>query len=73
MILTWRLHFEFVNTKPEDINTYKIVDPQGMLEQGPAEMKVQTMVWDLPINILPTHPLQIGRGLSMASTMSIVV
>lgn len=71
--LTWKLHVEFVSTKPDDIDTHKIIDNYGVMEQGPAEMKVQTMVWDLPIHVLPTHPLQIGRGLSMPATMSITV
>lgn len=73
VILSWKLHFEFVTTKIENLQTEKVIDSQGTMEQSPSDLKVQTMVWDLPINILPAHPLQVGRALQMPATMSITV
>jgi len=73
VILSWKLHFEFVTTKIEELQTEKLQDSQGIMEQSPPNLRVQTMVWDLPINILPAHPLQIGRALQMPATMSITV
>lgn len=61
--LRWKLHFEFVtaNTLPS------MPEPSSSSEnvswQGPASLDVQTMIWDLPIDIYPTHPLQVAHGL----------
>lgn len=56
--LKWRLHFEFVTSKkpcPE------IEAPSSPSEssswQGPSELDVETMVWDLPIKVFATNPL----------------
>lgn len=63
--LKWRLHFEFVTTsqlpqmiEPSDSNSTSVW-------RGPPSLDVQTMVWDLPINIYPTHPLQVAHGLPL--------
>ncbi|RWS09648.1 RAB6A-GEF complex partner protein 2-like protein [Dinothrombium tinctorium] len=71
--LTWKLHFEFVTTKPEEIKCTQIRDSQGCLEQSPTNLTVQTMVWDLPITVYPTHPIQVGRGLQMPASGTLVV
>lgn len=61
--LKWKLHFEFVTTNtvspmPESINPSECIS-----WQGPASLDVQTMIWDLPIDVYPTHPLQVAHGL----------
>ncbi|XP_054721072.1 RAB6A-GEF complex partner protein 2-like [Uloborus diversus] len=61
--LKWKLHFEFVTTNtsspmPEPSDASKPVS-----WQGPSSVDVQTMVWDLPISVYPTHPLQVAHGL----------
>ncbi|XP_042900669.1 RAB6A-GEF complex partner protein 2 [Parasteatoda tepidariorum] len=61
--LKWKLHFEFVTTNV----TFSMPEPENSFDsstwQGPASMDVQTMVWDLPIDVYPTHPLQVAHGL----------
>ncbi|KAI1301690.1 RAB6A-GEF complex partner protein 2 [Halotydeus destructor] len=71
--LSWRLHFEFVNTKQDDVTGLKLSDSQGVMERSPSEIKVQTMVWDLPLTIFPTHPIQVARGLQLPASSSIIV
>lgn len=61
--LKWKLHFEFVTANtlspmPEPRNS-----SENVSWQGPASLDVQTMIWDLPIDIYPTHPLQVAHGL----------
>jgi hypothetical protein len=67
------LHFEFVTTKPEEVENVEIADSQGVQFQCSKSVNVQTMVWDLPITILPTHPIQIGRGLQMPASSFILI
>ncbi|RWS23661.1 RAB6A-GEF complex partner protein 2-like protein [Leptotrombidium deliense] len=71
--LTWKLHFEFVTTKPDEMQCVTITDSQGVTEQSPSDVTVQTMVWDLPINVYPTHPIQVGRGLQMPASGTLTV
>ena len=71
--LNWRLYFEFVTTKPEELKSEIYEDPHGQLDVGPMELNVQTMIWDLPITILPTNPSKIGQGLQLPDTSIIVV
>jgi hypothetical protein len=35
----------------------------GNVWRGPATLNIETMVWNLPIKIYPTTPLQISQGL----------
>jgi len=58
--LRWRLHFEFMTSKaplpklaPPGANT----PDTGALWQGPANIDVETMVWDLPIKVFATNPV----------------
>ncbi|UYV70652.1 RGP1 [Cordylochernes scorpioides] len=60
--LRWKLHFEFVTSTSEALPA--VPDAmEGGVWQGPSSLEVQTMVWDLPITIHPTHPLQVAQGL----------
>lgn len=56
--LRWRLHFEFVTCK---IPLADVPQPEGPENsatwQGPRELDVETMVWDLPIRVFATNPI----------------
>lgn len=71
--LNWRLYFEFVTTKPDEPNSVIYNDENGQLRMGPNSLNVQTMIWDLPITILPTNPSKIGQGLQLPDTSIIIV
>jgi hypothetical protein len=49
------------------------VDSQGVMEQSPALLNVQTMVWDLPIVIFATHPIQVARGFQIPAASTLIV
>lgn len=71
--LTWKLHFEFVTTKVDEIESIALADSQGVMERSPGEIKVQTMLWDLPLQLLPTHPTQVARGLQLPASSTLTV
>ncbi|XP_014243659.1 RAB6A-GEF complex partner protein 2 [Cimex lectularius] len=50
--LTWKLHFEFVTGHPGETSIH--LDKQTW--QAPDSLNIETMVWDLPIQIYPTVP-----------------
>lgn len=72
--LRWRLHFEFVTS----------CDPIPELERperpdmsaiwcGPANLNVETMIWDLPIKIYPTNPLHACSSTQLKTNASITL
>lgn len=63
MSLKWKLHFEFVTTIALPSMNQPGSPSENISWQGPASVDVQTMIWDLPIDIYPTHPLQVAHGL----------
>ncbi|KRG01788.1 RAB6A-GEF complex partner protein 2 isoform X2 [Drosophila mojavensis] len=52
----WRLHFEFVTSTMMD---FGVPNPQSGELKAPAELPVETMVWNLPVTIYAANPLQI--------------
>lgn len=54
----WRLHFQFVtSTNPNfDFNC----EP-GHTWQAPKEIEIETMIWNLPVQLLPTNPITIPQ------------
>ena len=50
--LSWKLHFEFVTGHPGS-NNIALADN---IWQAPDNISIETMVWDLPIQIYPTIP-----------------
>ncbi|XP_043652329.1 RAB6A-GEF complex partner protein 2 isoform X2 [Drosophila teissieri] len=52
----WRLHFEFVTTTLMD---FGIPNPKFGELKAPAEIPVETMVWNLPVTVYAANPLQI--------------
>jgi len=71
--LSWKLHFEFVTTKPENLTPVRVTDSQGVMTQSPANLDVQTMVWDLPLDIHPNHPVTVARGLQLPACSTLIV
>lgn len=53
----WRLHFQFVTTTNEDLMPDE--GPQSDTWNGPKNIDIETMVWNLPITIYSTNPTQI--------------
>lgn len=55
----WRLHFEFVTTQ----NGLGIENGDGDTIQtnwqAPLDIEIETMIWNLPVTIYPTAPMQI--------------
>lgn len=55
--LRWRLHFEFVTSKVPLLDRPEPKNPDDSpVWQGPAQLDVETMVWDLPITVYATKP-----------------
>lgn len=62
--LQWRLHFEFVTSNTQLIHELPARELEnGNTWGGPATLNIETMVWNLPVKIYPTTPLQISQGL----------
>lgn len=62
--LQWRLHFEFVTSDTQLMHELPARDLEnGDVWGGPATLNIETMVWNLPIKIYPTAPLQVSQGL----------
>ncbi|KAK2178048.1 hypothetical protein NP493_564g01023 [Ridgeia piscesae] len=56
--LRWHLHFEFVTCKtPLPQMTIPDNPSKAASLQGPAQLDVDTMVWDLPIRVFATNPV----------------
>ncbi|XP_030374487.1 RAB6A-GEF complex partner protein 2 [Scaptodrosophila lebanonensis] len=52
----WRLHFEFVTST---MMGFGVPNPVEGELKAPAELPVETMVWNLPLTIYAANPLQI--------------
>lgn len=57
----WRLHFEFVTTNNELENNddgNRSLDAECQW-QAPLDVEIETMVWNLPVTLYPTAPMQV--------------
>ncbi|CAD7093498.1 unnamed protein product [Hermetia illucens] len=52
----WRLHFEFVTSADIDFGS---ADHSAEDWRAPDDIPIETMVWNLPVTLYPTAPLQI--------------
>ncbi|KAG7156645.1 RAB6A-GEF complex partner protein 2-like 3, partial [Homarus americanus] len=60
--LQWHLHFEFV-TSTTDIKGPSPPSEKEQVEwRAPSTLDIETMVWDLPVTILPTTPSQVAQA-----------
>ena len=70
--LKWKLHFEFVTaTGPItglDLETGQSGD---RMWQGPGQITTETMSWDVPIQVLPTMPIQ-AENIASSQNVSVL-
>lgn len=52
----WRLHFEFVTSTSESLRP---LHQDADEWQAPTDIPIETMVWNLPVTLYPTSPMQI--------------
>lgn len=53
----WRLHFEFVTTQSDlGIDSYSALSESNW--QAPLDIEIETMIWNLPVTLYPTAPMQ---------------
>lgn len=57
--LKWRLHFEFVTSINSELDAPSNEDYSW---KAPTEIDIETMVWNLPVTLYPTAPLQIPQS-----------
>lgn len=53
----WRLHFEFVTTH-SDLGIESGSGIDGSNWQAPLDIDIETMIWNLPVTLYPTAPMQ---------------
>ncbi|KAJ6220833.1 hypothetical protein RDWZM_006645 [Blomia tropicalis] len=65
----WKLHFRFIiNQNGQQSNPILYNETEnGVQCVAPRQLNVQTMTWDYPIKVLPTHPSHVAKGFQMAS------
>ncbi|XP_042889914.1 RAB6A-GEF complex partner protein 2-like [Penaeus japonicus] len=70
--LQWRLHFEFVTSKTEVPGPSTPQNPEDQIEwRAPSSLEIETMVWDLPITVLPTTPSQVAQAICMPAQQTL--
>lgn len=70
MNLKWRLHFEFVTSSSKNLNPPDL-DQCGW--QAPAEVPIETMVWNLPIRLFSTTPIQISQSIQANTVHKLII
>lgn len=66
--LQWRLHFEFVTSlTPTIVPSSNLEGKEDKTWQGPSTLNIETMIWNLPIKVLPTTPQHVSQGLQAQS------
>ncbi|XP_070543034.1 RAB6A-GEF complex partner protein 2-like [Ptychodera flava] len=74
LCLKYHLHFEFITAcQPLPDHVIPADQSESSSWQGQRNIEVDTMVWDLPVKILPTNPLQATSVSTARSTNSITV
>ena len=76
--LAWMLRFEFViaASGAEPIQRQPILEKsatEGHEWNGPAHVQVETMTWNLPITVLPTHPSQVSNVVNVQTQYSMII
>lgn len=56
--MRWRLHFEFVTTSNDIHATHSSGGAADGNWQAPYDIDIETMVWNLPVTLFPTAPMQ---------------
>lgn len=55
----WRLHFEFVTSTVVDLESANNLEANSIEWRAPLDIPIETMIWNLPVTLYPTSPLQI--------------
>ncbi|XP_062828749.1 RAB6A-GEF complex partner protein 2 isoform X2 [Anolis carolinensis] len=84
--LNWRLHFEFVTSRevsapgesaptrtPEGPSSPTSLSSEASSWTGEEQVEVDTLSWDLPINVLPTNPLLASYISQLPSSSSLTL
>ena len=76
--LTWMLRFEFVISASgaDPIPMQPALEPEsteGHEWNGPAHCQVETMSWNLPITVLPTHPKSVANVLQTTTQVTMTI
>ena len=76
--LDWMLRFEFVIGKDQIkhqpfIDENSDVTSMGHEWNGPHKVEVETMTWNLPVTLLPTHPQNLAQCVQVPLCASITV
>ena len=70
----WRLHFEFVTSKVPIATAPAPTSPdQSVSWQGPAQLDIETMVWDLPIKVFATNPVFVSSVSLQKSRVTLTI
>ena len=74
------LRFEFVisavNTENEPISRQPLLEEsatEGHEWNGPTHCQVETMTWNLPIQVLPTNPKQVANVVHIQTQYSTII
>ncbi|RXG50840.1 RAB6A-GEF complex partner protein 2 [Armadillidium vulgare] len=81
--LRWSIHFEFVlniGGEAQSLPGWKSPKTEGMSNlnqrtkdktwQAPPKLRIETLVWDLPITVCPASPSQLSQALGVPSVYS---
>jgi len=67
--VSYSLHFEFV-LSPGGLEHQPVPQEEGGSEwQGPTNLNIETMVWDLPIKLFTTYPNHAAQDCQLSSKM----
>ncbi|XP_055637258.1 RAB6A-GEF complex partner protein 2 isoform X2 [Toxorhynchites rutilus septentrionalis] len=55
----WRLHFQFVTSTSEELNME--INKETLEWHAPTDISIETMIWNLPVTLYPTSPVQIPQ------------
>jgi len=73
--LKWKLHFEFVISIEPEANLKiipEVSEDTSATWQGPPNIPIETMVWDLPVTIYPSNPQLVSQGIRAQSKHEMV-
>jgi len=78
--LQWLLRFEFVIAKdPSSIKFQPFIDENGDVTSigqewnGPSQVGVETMTWNLPVTIQSTHPKHLTQAVQVATSAVVTI
>ena len=72
----WRLHFEFIIDSSSDKKTGEETPVTEEDEEGediPSNIKTESMLWDLPLHVVATNPIQASLMMQAESSETMVL